>query len=390
MHSYFVSRPGVCLKLALLHFPLKKVFGLSKKLNSRKTDLSEKSHFIQANKKKKMDNHVSNAQMALNKSNCIGKLNQNQNDYFLVNNEQETNTVILIENENQTENVNNNEITTDDLLQRFHNASFEENNEFLSEDKKYFLKNFKNNVIVIITCRIFDGSFLSEKAACLMILSYFDRFDLSIVAQEKLLELIRILLPSPNNLPKTLNKLKKTLKNEDDELSEKLFCDNCMEELSDTKICQNINCSNRGTLSKTINTFTYLNLRPRLTRLIKNYVDDIESYKIKRSNFKDLIDSDHYKYLNISNQLTLMVYSDGISVSKSGSQNFWPVIVSLCELPITLRDSIKNKIVCGVWLGKKKPSSDILFTSLIEELRFINQTGICIQKNSKRTLTHFH
>lgn len=228
---------------------------------------------------------------------------------------------------------------------------------------------------------------MSEKEASLMILSYFNRFDLSIVAQEKLLELIHILLPSPNNLPKTLNKLKKKLNNDNDSIKEKFYCDNCISVLSDTKLCLNNNCSKKDTHSKTVNSFTYLNFLPRLTRLIKNHVDDIESFKNNKSNFKDLIDSEHYKVLNAPNQLSLMVYSDGISVSKSYSHNFWPVIIGLCELPLALRDSIKNKIVCGVWFGKNKPTSDILFSNLIEEINFINQTGICIVKNL-RTLIY--
>ena len=165
-------------------------------------------------------------------------------------------------------------------------------------------------------------------------LSFFDRFDLSIVAQEKLLELIHLFIPSPNILPKTINKLKKVIKCDNDDMKESFFCENCMSKLSDHKKCLNENCPKKDAISKPVNCFTYLNIKNRITRLIKTHLEDIESYKTKKSDFKDLTDSDHYKFISKNIQLNLMVYSDGLSISKSNSQNFWPVIIGLCELQL--------------------------------------------------------
>lgn len=50
----------------------------------------------------------------------------------------------------------------------------------------------------------------------------------------------------------------------------------------------------------------------------------------------------------------------------------------MSELPRTLRDSFRNKIITGVWTGHSKPSSDILFENLIENLAEINKFGIRI------------
>jgi hypothetical protein len=71
-----------------------------------------------------------------------------------------------------------------------------------------------------------------------------------------------------------------------------------------------------------------------------------------------------------------MVYTDGISLTNSNCKEFWPVFVSLVELPHQLRDSNKNKIIAGVWLGKKKPTSEIIFNSLFQEVRQINNTAL--------------
>ena len=76
-----------------------------------------------------------------------------------------------------------------------------------------------------------------------------------------------------------------------------------------------------------------------------------------------------------------MVYSDGTPIKKSSYKQFWPVFVGLCELPRTIRESIRNKIISGIWYGKNKPSSDVLFETLINELKSINNNGIEIVRN---------
>ncbi|RNA21088.1 hypothetical protein BpHYR1_019043, partial [Brachionus plicatilis] len=127
---------------------------------------------------------------------------------------------------------------TEDLINRIQNSSFEESFDFTVEEK-----------------RLYYGSDLSTKEASLLIILFFNHFDLSSFAQQKLLELIRMLLPISNDLPKTINKLK------------------------------------------------------------------------------------------------------------------------------NLRDSIKNKLVYGIWFGSKKPTSDILFSNLIEEIETINSNGIKFNRN---------
>ena len=215
-----------------------------------------------------------------------------------------------------------------------------------------------------------------------MILCYFNRFDLSIIAQEKLLDMIRLFLPLSNNLPKTINKLKKLTLKENDEILENYYCDVCLNRLDNEKKCCEEECVNHNKKLTNVCSFTYLNIEPRITKLIKNNFDKIMEFRTTKECFLDLNDGEHYKNIKNQNQLTLMVYTDGISVSNSSSNHFWPVIIGLCELPSTLRDSLKNKIVNGVWFGNKKPTSDNLFKSLKEELELININGIKIQKNN--------
>ncbi len=79
-----------------------------------------------------------------------------------------------------------------------------------------------------------------------------------------------------------------------------------------------------------------------------------------------------------------MIYADGVKPAKSFKKECWPTFVGLCELPRPIRDSIRNKIICGVWIGSAKPSSDILFESLIDDLKDLNTHGLQILKNENK------
>ena len=64
-------------------------------------------------------------------------------------------------------------------------------------------------------------------------------YSLPEVANFQLLELLRILLPRNNNLPKNLTKLKKILDLDKFEINTHFFCEICNVPLKETKICEN-------------------------------------------------------------------------------------------------------------------------------------------------------
>ncbi len=71
----------------------------------------------------------------------------------------------------------------------------------------------------------------SIRTPSLMITSFINRYSLSEIAQNSLLEMIRILLPSTNKLPKTITKIRKLLDNEKAVVSESRFCQKCQKKL---------------------------------------------------------------------------------------------------------------------------------------------------------------
>lgn len=83
-----------------------------------------------------------------------------------------------------------------------------------------------------------------------------------------------------------------------------------------------------------------------------------------------------------------MLYTDGIQLAKSSRLNFWPVFVSVCELPPSIRESKRNKIIFGVWSGQNKPNTNVLFDGLVRRIAKLSTEGLeCSLEKDKLYLT---
>ena len=69
----------------------------------------------------------------------------------------------------------------------------------------------------------------------------------------------------------------------------------------------------------------------------------------------------------------MMLYVYGLQVSKNPSRSVWPILCGIIELPIKLRDSVKNKLIAGIWYGFTKPTSDKLYDKLVNELKVLKK-----------------
>lgn len=223
--------------------------------------------------------------------------------------------------------------------------------------------------------RLYDETFVTVQEACLAFIMFVNKYNLSKAAQKNLLSLVHLLIPIKNEMPKTVKKVFKFMTNDSDEINENTYCDDCFCKLNFENKCQNDDCKNHNALVSNKNKFSFINLEPKIKSLIQNYSNEISKFQNSKRDFLDIVDGEHYKSLKQDNYLSLIVYTDGIQISKSNGKCFFPVIVGLCELPLIIRDSIKNKIVYGVWFGTKKPKSDILFENLSDDLNKINQNG---------------
>ena len=84
-----------------------------------------------------------------------------------------------------------------------------------------------------------------------------------------------------------------------------------------------------------------------------------------------------------------MIVSDGVRLANSSIAEFWPVFVSLVELPRQLRESKANKMIAGLWCANKKPSSDILFSNLLLQIKELSFSGIDFEYNGQKVNMKF-
>jgi hypothetical protein len=189
-------------------------------------------------------------------------------------------------------------------------------------------------------------------------------------------------------MPRTIHKLKQSLGLEKVALKEKRYCQVCKSEILTSYVngakkkewkCKIKDCL--GQNKDEFDSFFYVDIAPQLEDLVRSNYETITSYSNQRREHIDLIDGLYYSTLKKANTLHLMVFSDGTPIKKSTYKQFWPVFVGLCELPRNLRESIRNKIISGIWFGKTKPTSDILFEPLINDLKLINNKGIKISSS---------
>lgn len=203
---------------------------------------------------------------------------------------------------------------------------------------------------------LFKGSDVKTEDASLYVLSFCHRFGLSDVASSELLNLCNHILPIGSNMPKSFEKLKKSLGLDKVALREKRFCQECKSEIFESNECK---CNKSNCIGKTCVEFDslfYVDVKPQLEDLVKSNFEIINNYSNEKRESIDLIDGLYYSTIKKENTLHLMVFSDGTPIKKSTYKQFWPVFVGLCELPRNLRESIQNKIVSGIWFGKTKPT----------------------------------
>jgi hypothetical protein len=229
---------------------------------------------------------------------------------------------------------------------------------------------------------LFDGSHTTVHDASLGLLAYMHRFSLSKYAQNQLLNLVKSILPINNILPKNITKLELEIGIESKNILKKWFCEKCNKQMSDVKKCINDECEKHGQKVKQCDSFSYVDFSVQLQSMVRKYFAEISQYLRAKRDFFDIIDASYYHQVKQTNKLHLLCYTDGVQLVKSASNSCWPVVVSLVELPGNIRDSHPNKIFCGLWFGKHKPTSDILFSTLTAQLDALNSTGLIITHNN--------
>lgn len=126
--------------------------------------------------------------------------------------------------------------------------------------------------------------------------------------------------------------------------------------------------------------FKYQSLEPQLATIVENetLVAAMEEHKAN-AKLNSIVQSSNYKSLTAANtigkyDITLQINTDGVNATKSSNLSFWPIFVTINELPLPLRTS--NMLLVGVWMGKNKPNMNTYLKPLTEELKDLHRKGI--------------
>ena len=197
---------------------------------------------------------------------------------------------------------------------------------------------------------IYPDSHVTVKNSSFFLLAFMERFNLSEVCREELLSLVQYHLPLGNKVAKSINKLNSTIDLNKSTVFKRLFCQTCGLEVIEGPINANQAPSYCNCVIRTGDTdsFLYMDVFDQLSFLVKKYHDNMEAQLKNSREFLDLTDGDYYSSIKRLNKRHVVIYADGTPVRKTTrKRQFWPVVIGLAELPLSLRESIKNKIICG-------------------------------------------
>jgi hypothetical protein len=217
---------------------------------------------------------------------------------------------------------------------------------------------------------LYDNSEPNLFESCLLTTSFCQRFNLSAKGCKDLVKILLLLLPKNSKLPKTYSQVLSLTEIDKLEIDETKYCGNCKLELTTN------NCDCESFEGNQFDQFYSVSIKPQLQILMNNYYSFIIEYEKSEKNFIDLIESNYYVENHNQNSISLMIYTDGISVFKNPGKSIWPVFMKVCELPPQLRQSKLNTVICGVYFGNNKPSSAILFKQIVHEFKSLKNTGL--------------
>lgn len=239
----------------------------------------------------------------------------------------------------------------------------------------------------------------------LTVSGYATAFNLSGVAFQKLLDLIRLHVPEKNLCALNPNELKKKLGFGDaQDLTYFECCSKCGLNFNDTDLCQTPNCNTRrytgnDEIKKTC--FVTCDLKKQLCDILERpgISQKIHIQLEKPADHQDISDittgSEYFKLRSegnfldpkFSNNITMSWNTDGIPLFKSSSVSLWPVYLTINELPPKERLLKKNIIIWGVWQGVSKPKSMNGFLSpFVKDIASLYHEGVEVKGEVWRSL----
>jgi hypothetical protein len=225
---------------------------------------------------------------------------------------------------------------------------------------------------------------ISKSEHVMAIAAYATRHNLSNVALQDLLDIIKLHLPPANTSVQSVKILKEECGFDQNYLQFKFFCGICKKNFTNNEEkCSTPDC--KGTTAEQeyfVKTDISIQLkelleRPGIWDSIQEGKDIPDSQII--SDIKSGLEYRKLKqpgaFLDNPNNISFSLFTDGVPLFKSSSVSLWPVYLLVNELPPTERFLCKNMILWGIWQGNGKPRMVSFLKPLVEDLNKLYHQG---------------
>ncbi|CAF4560337.1 unnamed protein product, partial [Rotaria magnacalcarata] len=64
-----------------------------------------------------------------------------------------------------------------------------------------------------------------------------------------------------------------------------------------------------------------------------------------------------------------------------GGKSLWPVQATILEFPPPIRDHVSAVMVFGAWLGGSHPNRELLWNSIVDQIKYLYKNGIILKLN---------
>lgn len=198
---------------------------------------------------------------------------------------------------------------------------------------------------------IYENADISLDQAVFSILDLWVKQKLSKTTLNLQLKLFQSMLPKFNCLPSSIYKFFKYVENQVPPCSiiKHYFCRNCLVYISSTLIETCNECQ-----EKEIAYFFELDFINQIKRLFETSTISKLFKEFKTKQFlSDITDGTEYQRVNIGRHkfdITLIMYTDGVSLSKSSKTHCWPLMLTIAELPPEVRNN--HIITAGLWFDR--------------------------------------
>ena len=247
------------------------------------------------------------------------------------------------------------------------------------------------------TSSLYENSRVSVRAAAVSIMSIAIECNLPKSVVERLLKILKPLLPVPNSLPTTYASLVKAI-GVTSTSSSRYYCNKCDELCtvrSQHKFCENNRCQAHGRPLRNhdISEIVTLDVKEQLKSVLRRNMSLFSNTELFPSS--DITSGNCYKeHVTSANELsevygkrvhpvTLNIHTDGAPLIRTTKSSLWPCLASVVELPPQVREQQSNILVLCLWNSSIKPNVNLFMQDCIQQLLDLSNPFTLIINNAE-------